>query len=175
MYLHLTCLGALKEEPSITSADDMAASSLACLCHGRGYLKMRRLPVLSPQLSSSCSSLSLQVTLVLSPGYIKAAPIASHFTWPSRIIAACPPSHSSQPLACLSLFKRAAHTLLSYFTLIPIFVPSTSFLSVSLKADVAHQQLSDVRVCSAGPKWIYILDFREAHSVVSLMDSHREL
>lgn len=93
-------------------------------------------------------------------------------TWPGRIIAAWPPSHSSQPLHLFLLSKGCTH--FAIFKIAPIFFPRSS-LSVPLKADVAQKQLSDIRVCSASPKWIYILDFREAHSVVSLMDSHREL
>lgn len=76
-----------------------------------------------------------------------------------------PGPHRTLPNPCVSFFfQGAAHPSLS-FKNYPCFFSGS--LSVSLKAHVA--QLSNIRVCSASPKWIYILDFREAHSVVSLV------
>lgn len=99
-------------EPSIIPANDLALSSLHLMWGVWG------LPVLSTQLSSSCS-LSLQETVVsllhqwcphrqtLLEG-IKWKP-----TWPSRIFAVWPPSHSSQPLHVFVFSKDCTHTLLS--------------------------------------------------------------
>lgn len=146
---------------------------------GPGYLKMcTRAPGAEPRSRPAPALYPVRGTVVLSLCYIKAAPVASHFCrgsnesppGPLGISASRPASLFPAP-TCLSSFK-APHI----FKITPIFYflfPSS--LSVSLKADGAQKQLGSVRVwrTHARTKWIYILDFREARSLVSLTDSHR--